>query len=149
MAFLDWPDERSRLVEDPTLIDSAVDEILRYESSNQLGNRRVVQDTEIDDVAMPAGTLITLAIGAANRDPEKFTKPDRLDISRKPNRHLAFGSGPHLCLGLNLARLEGKIAIGRFVKRFPNYESAGFAKRGGRVRFRGFLSAPLVPGKPV
>lgn len=144
MALLAWPGERARLTARPALIDSAVDEILRFESSNQLGNRRALQATEISGIAIPAGTLITLAIGAANRDPARIADPDRLDIGRHPNRHLAFGSGPHLCLGHSLARLEGSIAIGRFVARFPSYEPGGEAIRGGRVRFRGYSRAPIV-----
>jgi len=92
---------------------------------------------------LPAGTLLNLCIGAANRDPEQFADPNRLDLARKPNRHLAFGSGAHQCVGLNLARLEGKIAISRFVARFPNYRTAGPAVRGGRARFRGFASIPI------
>lgn len=144
MALLEWPDERARLLEQPELIHSAVDEFLRFESSNQLGNRRAAQDTEIGGVLIPSDTLITLAIGAANRDPRKFDEPDRLDISRSPNRHLGFASGPHLCLGHGLARLEGSTAIGRFVTRFPNYEVGGEVIRGGRVRFRGYSRAPVI-----
>jgi cytochrome P450 len=140
-----YPDERQRLIEDPSLIRTAIEEFLRFESSNQLGNRRVVADAEIDGVAMPEGTLITLCIGAANRDPEQFPQPDRLDIGRSPNRHLGFGSGPHVCAGLNLARLEGRIAIGRFLARFPQFAASGPGQRARRARFRGFtaLSARL------
>jgi cytochrome P450 len=92
---------------------------------------------------MPAGTFITIGIGAANRDPAEFPEADRLDIARNPNRHLAFGSGPHVCAGLNVARLEGRIAIARFLARFRNYRLAGAPVRGGRARFRGFLSIPV------
>ena len=93
---------------------------------------------------MPAGTFITIGIGAANRDPDEFFEPDRLDLAREPNRHLAFGSGAHVCAGLNVARLEGRIAIGRFLARFPHYRLAGDPIRGGRARFRGFLSIRAV-----
>ena len=96
-----------------------MEEFLRFESSNQLGNRMTTRPVEIGGVAMPAGTFITIGIGAANRDPAEFPDPDRLDISREPNRHLSFGSGAHVCAGLNVARLEGRIAIGRFLARFP------------------------------
>jgi cytochrome P450 len=139
-----FPTERQRLIGEPAMIKTAIEEFLRYESSNQLGNRRVVQDTEIDGVAMPQGTLITLCIGAANRDPEIFPQPERLDIARAPNRHLAFASGAHACVGLSLARLEGRIAIGRFLARFPNYAENGPAHRARRVRFRGFTSLPVT-----
>ena len=97
-------------------------------------------------MTIPAGTYLTIGIGAANRDPDEFPDPDRLDIAREPNRHLAFGSGPHVCIGLNVARLEGRIAIGRFLARFPRYALAGEPVRGGRARFRGFLSIPVTLG---
>jgi cytochrome P450 len=145
-ALLEWPQEKARLIARPELIRSAVEELLRFESSNQLGNRMVTRDTEIGGVAMPAGTFITIGIGAANRDPAEFADPDRLDVGRAPNRHLAFGSGPHVCVGLNVARLEGRIAIERFLARFPDYRLAGEPVRGGRARFRGFLSIPIACG---
>ena len=91
---------------------------------------------------MPAGTFVTLCIGAANRDPAQFADPENLDVGRTPNRHLAFATGPHQCAGMALARLEGAIAISRFLARFPGYELNGAPVRGGRVRFRGFLSVP-------
>jgi hypothetical protein len=142
--LLRFPNERQRLIADPAIIKTAIEEFLRYESSNQLGNRRAVDDAEIAGVAIPQGTLITLCIGAANRDPDVFTEPERLDISRSPNRHLAFASGAHACVGLTLARLEGRIAIGRFLARFPNFAAAGPAQRAKRVRFRGFTSLPVT-----
>lgn len=145
-ALMEWPDERARLLDDPGLIDSAVEEFLRFESSNQLGNRITTGPVELGGLSMPADTRITLCIGAANRDPAQFPDPDRLDVSRHPNRHLAFASGPHTCAGLSLARLEGKIAISRFIDRFPDYGLSGQPVRGGRVRFRGFLSVPLSTG---
>jgi cytochrome P450 len=141
-ALLRFPEEKARLVADPGLIGTAVEEFLRYESSNQLGNRRAAADTEIGGVSVPAGTLITLCIGAANRDPERFPDPERLDVGRQPNRHLAFGGGAHMCAGMNLARMEGRIAIGRLLSRFPDYALASDPVRGGRARFRGFLSLP-------
>ena len=143
-ALTEWPEERDRLIREPALIRTAVEEFLRFESSNQLGNRITTRETEIGGVAMPAHTPVTLCIGAANRDPERFTQPDRLDLGRQPNRHLAFASGPHLCVGMNVARLEGRIATARFLARYPRYRPAGSPRRGGRVRFRGFLSIPVT-----
>jgi hypothetical protein len=143
-AFLRFPEERRRLGENLALIKSAVEEVLRFESSNQLGNRRVVIDTEIGGVQMPAGTLITIGIGAANRDGRQFPEPDRFDIGRAPNRHLAFAGGIHQCAGMALARLEGRIAIERFLARFPNYRRDGAPVRSRRARFRGFVSFPAV-----
>jgi len=139
-----WPQEKARLLAQPELIKTAVEEFLRFESSNQLGNRISTRPAEIGGVAMPADSLITLCIGAANRDPAQFQDPDRLDLARHPNRHVAFGSGPHQCAGMHLARLEGRIAIGRFLARFPNYALSGEPVRGGRARFRGFLSIPCA-----
>ncbi|HVY17453.1 MAG TPA: cytochrome P450 [Rhodopila sp.] len=146
VALHDHPDQRTRLHDDPVLITTAVEEILRYESSNQLGNRGVAQDTEVGGVAMPAGTLITLCIGAANRDPDVFPDPETFNIARTANRHLAFGGGFHMCAGLSLARLEGQVAIGSLLKRFPDYALTAPPVRGGRVRFRGFLKIPCAPG---
>lgn len=125
------------------LLVPAVDEFLRFESSNQLSNRRALVDATIGGVQLPAGSLLTLCIGAANRDPAQFERPDELDLARRDNRHLAFGFGIHQCAGLSLARLEGRIAIGRFLQRFPGYRLTASPTRGGRARFRGFLKAPF------
>jgi len=143
-ALLEWPAEKQRLIADPGLINSAVEEFLRFESPVQIGNRLVTREAEVGGVAMPAGTFITIGIAAANRDPSEFQEPDRLDVGRARNRHVAFASGVHFCVGLNIARMEGRIAIGRFLARFPNYRLAGPAIRGGRARFRGFLSIPVA-----
>jgi cytochrome P450 len=142
-ALLEWPEAKARLITNPALTRSAVEEILRFDSSNQLGNRMTSAPAEIGGVALPAGTFLTIGIGAANRDPAEFANPDLFDIAREPNRHLAFGSGAHVCAGLNIARLEGRIAIGRLLARFPSYRLAGAPVRGGRARFRGFLSLPV------
>jgi cytochrome P450 len=142
VALAGNPEQKTRLIENPALIKTAIEEFLRYESSNQLGNRITTEAVEVGGVQMPAGTFITLCIGAANRDPAQFSDPENLDIGRAPNRHLAFATGPHQCAGMALARLEGAIAIARFLARFPDYELSGAPVRGGRVRFRGFLSVP-------
>ncbi len=125
------------------VLSRAVDEFLRFESSNQLGNRRALKDAQIGGVDLPAGTLVTLCIGAANRDPAQFADPEVLNLAREGNKHLAFGFGIHQCAGLSLARLEGRIAIGRFLQRFPGYRLSAEPVRGGRARFRGFLHAPF------
>ena len=140
------PAEKQRLIENPDLIKTAVEEILRFESSNQLGNRMTTAQVELGGVTLAPGTPVTLCIGAANRDPKQFSNPEHLDIGRSPNRHLAFGTGAHQCAGMALARLEGAIAISRFLARFPRYALKGAPVRGGRVRFRGFLSVPCVIG---
>ena len=148
VALTEHPAEKRRLIEHPDMIKTAVEEMLRYESSNQLGNRMTVEEVQLGGLTLPAGTPITLCIGAANRDPAQFPDPESFDIGRTPNRHLAFATGAHQCAGMALARLEGAIAISRFLARFPHYALAGEPVRGGRVRFRGFLSVPCVTTGP-
>jgi cytochrome P450 len=140
------PAQKQRLIEHPELIKTAIEEVLRYESSNQLGNRMTTEPVELGGIQLAAGTPVTLCIGAANRDPQQFSDPEHLDIGRTPNRHLAFGTGAHQCAGMALARLEGAIAMSRFLQRFPGYALNGEPVRGGRVRFRGFLSVPCEVG---
>jgi hypothetical protein len=146
VALCEWPAEKERLIADPLLVPKAVEEILRFESSNQLGNRITTEALEIGGVALPARTRVHLGIGAANRDPDQFPDPDRFDVARAPNRHLAFASGPHQCVGLALARLEARVALTRFLARFPRYRLADRPQRGGRARFRGFLRVPAALG---
>ncbi|MDB5857433.1 MAG: cytochrome P450-like protein [Ramlibacter sp.] len=153
-ALQEWPRQKAALLQaigrDPDWnaleprLNVAVDEFLRFESSNQLGNRRALRACEVGGVALPEGALLTLCIGAANRDPAQFGRPDVLDLERQDNRHLAFGFGIHQCAGLSLARLEGRVAIGRFLARFPGYRLTEPPTRGGRARFRGFLHAPFA-----
>ena len=143
-ALLRFPDELARLKAEPGLTRSCVEEGLRFESSNQLGNRRLSADLELGGERLAAGTYIHIGIGAANRDPTQFPEPDRFDAARDPNRHFAFGSGVHMCLGAVLARLEGTIAIGRLVARFDGLHRDGPCERGGRARFRGFNRYPVA-----
>ena len=126
------------------VLNVAVDEFLRFEASNQLGNRRALKATQIGGIDLPEGALVTLCIGAANRDPAQFEAPETLNLKRSNNKHLSFGFGVHQCAGLSLARLEGRVAIGRFLQRFPNYRLTAAPTRGGRARFRGFLKAPFA-----
>jgi hypothetical protein len=142
-ALLTHRDQLDRLVADPALINSAVEELLRFESPLQLNNRRSTDPVEISDRTLPAGTFITLGIGAANRDPAVFAEPESLDIARKPNNHLAFGQGAHACSGMNVARLEGRIAIGRLLARYPRLARRGAPQRDLRMRFRGLRSLPV------
>ena len=154
ITLQEWPAQRQRLQADlqaaateeerEQILALAVDEFLRFESSNQLGNRRALQACKVGGVDLPEGTLITLCIGAANRDPAQYSEPEMLNLRREGNKHLAFGFGPHQCAGLSLARLEGRVAIGRFLARFPDYRLTQAPLRGGRARFRGFLSAPFT-----
>lgn len=155
VTLQEWPRQRTHLLSkmelganDPrgpeTDLTLAVDEFLRFESSNQLGNRRALKACQIAGLDLPEGALVTLCIGAANRDPAQFEQADILNLERSNNKHLAFGFGIHQCAGLSLARLEGRIAIGRFLQRFPAYRLTAAPVRGGRARFRGFLAAPFA-----
>ncbi len=143
-CLVEWPDEKARLLAHPELVRIAVEEFLRFESSNQLGNRITTRATEIGGVALAPRTQVTLGIGSANRDPDAFAEPDRLDVARQPNRHVAFGSGIHQCVGMGLARLEGRVAIGRFLARFPRYRLSAPAVRARRARFRGHVRLAAI-----
>ena len=146
-ALTEWPGEKARLIAnigDPNTVKPAVEEFLRFESSNQLGNRITTQETVVGGVMLPPDSRITMCIGAANRDPAQFPEPDRLDIAREPNKHIAFGFGIHTCAGMNLARLEARVALTKFLARFPGYALAAEPTRGGRARFRGFLHLPCI-----
>jgi cytochrome P450 len=142
--LLSHEDQLQRLRADPTLINSAVEEFLRCESPNQLGNRLVVEPVQIADTLLQPGAYLHLCIGAANRDPEVFPEPDRFDVARTPNHHLAFGAGGHACAGMSVARLEGQLAIQQIIRRFPRLRLNGAGVRGKRARFRGFRSLPLA-----
>jgi cytochrome P450 len=143
-CLLDAPAQKQRLLERPELIRTAIEEFLRIESSNQLGSRITTCETRIGEMRLAPRTQVTLCIAAANRDPAQFPDPDRLDIARSPNRHVAFGSGIHQCVGMGLGRLEGRVAIGRFLARFPDCRLDGAALRARRVRFRGHLALPCT-----
>jgi cytochrome P450 len=142
VTLIRWPAEKAALIAHPDLTKTAIEEVLRFESSNQLGNRITTTDTEVGGVAMPKDTRITICIGAANRDPEAFPNADIFNVRRTPNRHLAFASGIHQCVGMNLARLEGRVALESFLKRFPDYRLAGEPEQSRRARFRGFTRIP-------
>ncbi len=142
-ALLENPGELLLLRREPHRIRGAVEEALRYESPVQIGNRETTEDVELGSVTLPKGAQVFLGIGAANRDPGQFPEPERYDISRRPNSHLAFAAFRHACLGSHLGRLEGAVAIGRFVRRFSHFAPAGTPIRERRARFRRFQSLPL------
>jgi len=137
------PDQRVRLIANPDLLRTTIEEVLRYESSNQLGNRITTRPVEIGGERLDAGTFVTLCIGAANRDPAAFENAEAFDIARDPNRHLAFAAGIHQCAGMNLARMEARIALAAFLKRFPGYQLTAKPVRSQRARFRGFTEMPI------
>src|SRR5216684_2680248 len=119
LALLRHPDELEKLKRDPGLVPSAIEELLRYDSPVQRTGRFTTTDVEIQGRKIPSGSLVVAAIGAANRDPGQFPDPDRLDVARADNRHVAFGFGIHFCLGAPLARVEGQIALGTLLRRMP------------------------------
>jgi len=141
--LLTRPAEMARLRATPDLIASAVEEMLRYEGPIQLNNRRLLAAMQLGGKELAAGTFLTIAIGAANRDPAQFREPDRFDIARNPNRHVAFGQGAHACAGMNVARMEARIAFSRLLERFKTIELAGEPLRDRRIRFRGFRRLPV------
>ena len=145
-ALLNNPAELSALRSDPSLIGSAVEEMLRYDGPIQLNNRRLTAPVDIGGRRFPPGTLITIGIGAANRDAGQFPDPDRFQVARRPNRHVAFGHGDHVCVGMNVARMEGRIAFARLLARFRTIEADGAPERDRRVRFRGFRKLPVRLG---
>ena len=124
-ALLSHPDQLELLRKDPGLIDSAIEELLRYDSPVQRISRVALEDFELEGQKIRRGERIWAMIGAANRDPAQFPDPDQLLVTRHPNRHIAFGYGIHFCLGAPLARLEGQVAIRTLVERFPAIRLAG------------------------
>ena len=143
-ALISHRDQLERLAAEPALGNSAVEELLRFESPLQLNNRLTTEPMMIGKTTIPKGTFLTLGVGAANRDPDQFNQPDRLDIGRSPNNHVAFGQGHHACSGMNVARLEGRIAFSALVRRFPSIDLKGNPERDPRIRFRGFRKLPVT-----
>ena len=135
--------EMRRLRSEPALLAPAIEEMLRYDGPIQLNNRRLTAPVTLGGTTLPEGAFVTLGIGAANRDPRQFADADRFDVARKPNRHVAFGHGDHACAGMNVARMEARIAFSGLLRRFGRLEPAGPPQRDRRIRFRGFRKLPL------
>lgn len=125
LALLQHPDQRRRLLDEPGLVGSAVDEFLRFESPVQMTNRTAVEDVELDGRTIRAGDSVLAVLAAANRDPAVFPDPDRLDIGRSASQHHAFGVGIHYCLGGPLARIEGEVAFDVLFRRLPGLQLSG------------------------
>lgn len=120
LALLEFPEQLARLREEPALIESAIEELLRYANPvEQVSPRFAREDLEIAGQVVRRGDVVACLIASANRDPAAFERPDELDLGRTPNRHLAFGMGIHYCLGAPLARMEGRLAINALLQRFP------------------------------
>ncbi len=141
-ALLGAPDQLERLRAEPHLTKTAVEECLRFNGPMKGTMRVTSEDMMVGDVAVKKGDRVMLLMASANRDPAKFADPDRLDIARNPNPHLAFGHGIHFCLGAPLAKLELEIGLREMVKRFPRIELAGSIRYQPRILSRA-LEAPL------
>ena len=124
LALLSNPEQLDRLRAEPQLLESAVEEFLRYESPVQAALRFSTADVTLGDTTIPAGSTVIVSLLAANRDPDRFAEPDQLDLPRSDNKQVAFGHGIHHCLGAPLARLEGAIAIGSLFERYPDLRLA-------------------------
>ena len=159
LALLQNPGEMQKLRDDPTLIETAVEEFLRYNSPIQTTSRFATDDMEIGGQLISKGQMVRMYIAAANRDPARFPEPDRLDITRQDNRHIALALGPHFCLGAALARMEGQIAIGTMMRRLSGLRLESplssetpiedFRWRDNPI-FHGLVSLPVVfeaPGR--
>jgi cytochrome P450 PksS len=153
LALLEHPAQMERLRNNPLLIRTAVEELLRFTSPVDMATERYArEDVTIAGVTIPQGAMVFAVLGSANRDERQFPNPDALDITREPNKHLAFGLGTHFCLGASLARLEGEIAINTLLRHFPDLR---LAKASAELRWRpglllhGLESLPVACGKPA
>jgi cytochrome P450 len=141
--LLSHEEQLRKLRAEPSLVNSAIEEMLRYEGPIQLNNRRLTAPVTLGGTTLPEGAFVTLGIGAANRDPHQFNHAECFDVGRKPNRHVAFGHGDHACAGMNVARMEARVAFSRLLARFRRLEPAGAPERDRRIRFRGFRKLPV------
>ncbi|HEV2462059.1 MAG TPA: cytochrome P450 [Ktedonobacterales bacterium] len=150
LALLRHPEQLQRLSDHPGLIASAVTELLRFDSPVQITGRRVHQELSIGGVTLLAGQHLTAILGAANRDPDQFPDPDRLDVGRAENRHLSFGYGMHFCLGAPLAKLEAEVVLSAVTRRLPQLRLAAGAESAlewqPSIVFHGLRSLPVVCG---
>jgi pimeloyl-[acyl-carrier protein] synthase len=142
-ALLDHPDQLARLRHDPTLLPTAIEELLRFDSPVQMTVRVVTEPIELGGQSLRPAQMTLVMLGAANHDPDAFPSPGTLDLSRTPNHHLSFGRGIHFCLGAPLARLEAQLAIGTLVRRFPHLDRSSAAQRRPTINLRGFSSLPI------
>lgn len=147
-ALLRFPDQMTRLRRDPTLIDTAIQEMFRFESPLPFMHRYTTVDIEINGQSFPKGTKFGVLYGSANRDPEQFENAGSFDIAREPNRHLAFARGPHFCMGNHLSRLDMEIVLSTLLRRFSDislHEAEPEYRRGLSVRGPKSLQIGLTP----
>jgi pimeloyl-[acyl-carrier protein] synthase len=145
VALLRHPDQLQKLKENPSLIGTAVDEVLRYDSSVQLARRVVMEDVQVHGQTLKKGDMCTLMIGSANHDPAVFPDPEKFDITRTDSKYLSFGAGIHHCLGSSLAKAEGEIAISMLTSRLPNMKLAtDKLQHRHPAALRGFIEIPVT-----
>ncbi len=144
VALLEHPDQAALVRDDPAVVATAAEELVRFDSSVQITNRVALADTEVAGVPVAAGDRLVCYLGAANRDPDKFTDPDRLDVTRNEGGPLSFGGGIHYCLGAPLARLEVQLALPRLLARHPHLRLDGTPQRREGLTLRGYLSLPVA-----
>jgi cytochrome P450 len=144
LALLEHPDQLERLRRDPELLPTAVDELLRFDSPVQATGRRTTGEVRLGNQVIGPNEFVIVLPGSANRDPERFERPDALDVGRAANRHLAFAQGLHFCLGAPLARLEGQLAIGALVQRLPGLRLAAEPRRRRHFYLRGLEELPVA-----
>jgi cytochrome P450 len=143
LALLEHPDQLQRLRDDPTLLPTAIEELMRFDSPLQLFERTAIEDVEIGGVTVPAGQKIAALLGSANRDPAVFAEPDTLDVGRSENPHISFGAGVHFCIGAPLARVELQATFGALLERTSRLE-LGRAERRPEFVIRGLRELPVV-----
>lgn len=147
LALLRHPDQLARLQAEPSLVPAAVEELLRYDSPVQFTMRLLKEDATIAGKPLRRGQMVLLLLAAANRDPEQFADPERLDVGRSDNKHLAFGLGSHFCLGAQLARLEAQVAFGTVIRRLPRLRlDAPAPEFRPHFNLRGLKSLPVAFG---
>jgi cytochrome P450 len=145
LALLSHPEQMQQIKTQPMLIQSAVEEILRYDSPIQITTRVATEDVVLDGVTVRCGEKVLVVLGAANRDPGQFPDPDRFDITRANNNHLAFADGIHYCLGAALTRIEGEIAINALVQQLPDLQlSQDRVEWRKKVAFRSLKALPII-----
>jgi cytochrome P450 len=153
ICLTDHPDQFQRILAEPAFLPSMIEEVLRYRSPVQWLYRVTRHEIELSGQVVPAGKLVLAVIGAANRDPAEFPDPNRFDIARDPNPHLAFGHGMHFCLGTSLARLEAKIALSDLLTRARNLEVVDAAtwrpRRGLHVHGPSSLPVRFTPAARI
>jgi cytochrome P450 len=155
VALVQHPDQLAKLVDDPRRIDDVVDECMRFDAPVPHSTfRYAIEPVDIGGITIPSGAQVIICLAGANRDPRRYSNPEKFDIDRDEGRHLAFGHGPHHCLGAPLARMEGRLAIWSLFARFPQMRLAVSARElhwghGDGLVLRGLSELPVVLGPPA